>query len=272
MQARRVALIFSLALLMHSHPALGAQGQRGDRDHDWCREQRGGRDVQVCEVREMTLPAGALTVDAGGNGGIAVEGWDGNDIRVEARVAVRGDSESEASALVDSVEVRLDGRTLEARSDRDRSDSYPAWWVSFRIRVPRDTDLELRTSNGGISVADVVSRVRFEASNGGVTLRDIGGDVKGQTSNGGLRVELSGDRWVGEGLDVRTTNGGVRLAIPEGYSARLETGTTNGSMNVGFPVTVQGRLTGNLGVDLGDGGATLKVRTTNGSVRVDRRS
>ena len=43
---------------------------------------------QHCEVRDSTMPAGALNVDAGQNGGIVVEGWDRNEIRV--RAIVRG--------------------------------------------------------------------------------------------------------------------------------------------------------------------------------------
>jgi hypothetical protein len=77
--------------------------------------------------------------------------------------------------------------------------------------------------------------------------------VRGSTSNGGLDVVLTGDRWIGEGLDVRTTNGGVELAIPANYSARLETGTVNGGMEIGFPITVQGRLDRRLTTQLGNG-------------------
>ena len=83
-------------------------------------------------------------------------------------------------------------------------------------------------------------RVDFTALNGGVNLKRVGGYVRGGTTNGGLNIELSGERWDGEALDVSTTNGGVNLSIPENYSARLETGTVNGRVNVDFPVTVQG--------------------------------
>jgi len=44
----------------------------------------------------------------------------------------------------------------------------------------------------------------------------------------------------------------------------------NGSVNVDFPVTVQGRITRQLSFNLGSGGATVKAMTTNGGVRVQR--
>ena len=73
--------------------------------------------------------------------------------------------------------------------------------------------------------------------------------------DGGLVIELSGDRWDGESMDVSTTNGGVIMSVPENYSARIETGTVNGGVNTEFPVTVQGRITRQLALNLGSGGA-----------------
>jgi DUF4097 and DUF4098 domain-containing protein YvlB len=104
-----------------------------------------------------------------------------------------------------------------------------------------------------------------------VDLADLAGNVRGRTTNGGLRVELGGAAWSGEGLDVQTTNGGVTLMIPENYSAELELGTTNGRVNVDFPITVQGRIGRQMRTTLGEGGRPVRVVTTNGGVRVARR-
>jgi len=85
-----------------------------------------------------------------------------------------------------------------------------------------------------------------------------------------LVVELDGSRWDGEELDVRTTNGGIVMSVPDNYSAHLETGTVNGHLSIDFPVTVQGRITRELAVNLGSGGATVRAMTTNGGVRIKR--
>ena len=82
---------------------------------------------------------------------------------------------------------------------------------------------------------------------------------------------ILGHVWEGSGMDMRTTNGGVALQIPEDYNAHLETGTVNGGMRLGFPVTVQGRIDRELSVDLGRGGQTVRAVTTNGGVRVEQR-
>jgi DUF4097 and DUF4098 domain-containing protein YvlB len=136
--------------------------------------------------------------------------------------------------------------------------------------VPRETDLDLETLNGGISITNVRGDLAFDATNGGVNLEGLAGNVHGGTTNGAVAVTLTGTRWDGDALDVHTTNGGVRLRVPEGYSARLETRTVNGGMSVDFPVTVQGRLGREVSMTLGDGGALVRAETTNGGVRITR--
>lgn len=142
------------------------------------------------------------------------------------------------------------------------------WSVSYEIFAPRQSDLNLKTHNGGIHLADLRGNIDFDALNGGVTLQRLAGDVHGHTTNGGLHVELAGNRWDGQGMNVDTTNGGVKMDIPSSYSAHIETSTVNGGVDVEFPVTVKGRIDKNLSFDIGSGGPTVRVTTTNGGVRI----
>ena len=230
----------------------------------------GRNDDRLCEVREATLAAGGrLTVDGGANGGVRVTGWERNEVRVRARVWAGARSEEWAAELLRGVELETSGGTLRARGpDRERRES---WGVSWDVMVPLESDLSLETNNGGISVEGVSGLIDFDAANGGVSLVDVGGDVRGRTRNGGLEVMLAGSTWAGRGLDAETTNGGVEIAIPEGYSAELETGTVNGRVDLDFPVMVQGRIGRSLFTVLGDGGPVIRATTTNGSVRLVRR-
>lgn len=234
---------------------------------DWCSD--GDRGAVVCEVREFSFAAdGDLEIDGGLNGGIAVTGWDGDEVRVEARVRARARTDERAEELADEIRITADAERVSA--DGPRGGSREGWSVSYRVHVPRGTDLDLETHNGGIRIADVEGRIRFSALNGGVSVKGAGGDVAGHTTNGGVSVELTGDTWNGDGLDVETTNGGVVLAIPEGYSAELETGTVNGGFTFDVPVTVQGRIGRRFRTTLGDGGAPVRVTTTNGGVKIVR--
>jgi hypothetical protein len=226
---------------------------------------------QHCEVRESTMPGGALTVDAGQNGGISVDAWDRNDVRVRAIVRTKARSDERARQLASGVQIQSGGgRVLATGPDTERREN---WSVSYRINVPRRTDLDLSANNGGITINGVSGNVRFDTTNGGVRLGGLGGRVNGRTTNGGLTVNLSGDRWDGEGIDVETSNGGVTLSIPDNYNAQLEARTINGGLNIDFPITIQGELSSRRGITttLGSGGPTVRVRTNNGGLRIGRR-
>jgi hypothetical protein len=233
-----------------------------DRDDDYRRH---------CEVRDSTLPAGALNVDAGQNGGIVIEGWDRNEIRVRAVVQGSASTEARARELAGQVQVQAGGGRVYATGPENMRREW--WSVSYRINVPRRNDLDLHASNGGITIVGVTGNMRFDTTNGGVRLEDVGGRVNGETRNGGVDVRLKGDRWDGEGLDVETSNGGVSVAIPDGYNAELETRTVNGGLRIDFPITVQGELTSRRGISttLGSGGPLVRARTTNGGVKITRR-
>jgi hypothetical protein len=227
------------------------------------------RDAHVCEVRELTVDAtGSLWVDAGPNGGVVVTGSDRDDVRVRAIVHAWADDEDEARAVASGVVVRA---TDVIRADGPDHGRRRSWSVNYEIFAPRTTDLRIETRNGGIAIADVRGDIDFEATNGGIKLDGVAGNVRGHTTNGGVDVALAGDTWDGDALDVKTTNGGVRLRVPEGYSARLEASTVNGGISIDFPVTVQGRIGRSVSTTLGNGGPLVRARTTNGGVHVSRR-
>lgn len=267
--------VLLLGTLGMATPATAQERERERTPEEWLRRCRdwGGDDDRVrhCEVRDVTLPrtSGRLSVDGRLNGGIAVRAWDRNEILVRAKIQTWAESEAEARRLAAAIRIRTeDGRISAEESESARR---RGWSVSYDVYVPRRSDLDLRTHNGGISVEGVQGRIDVEALNGGVSIRNVQGDLRGGTTNGGVTLSLDGDRWVGEGVDLETTNGGITIIVPERYSARLETGTVNGGMNVDFPITVQGRVGRRLSTTLGSGGPLIRVRTTNGGVTLRRR-
>jgi hypothetical protein len=269
MTTRAFSLCVLLALSAASTPAIA---QRGAGD-DWCRSERNGNSDRetYCEVRQFTVPAaGVLSVNAAPNGGIDVAGTARGDILILAKVVGQADTQARAKEMADA--VRVTATASDVSAEGPSSGGRREWWsVSYRLSVPTVSMLSLKTTNGGVSIRDVDGQVEFTTVNGGVKLANMAGDVKGRTTNGGVDVDLDGPGWKGEGLDVQTSNGGVHLRIPEGYSAHLETGTINGGFNIDFPVTVQGRIDRQLSADIGGGGAPIRVRTNNGGVKVSKK-
>lgn len=243
---------------------------------DWldnCRE-RGNKwrddSERFCEVREKRIAATRmLDIDGQQNGGVSIHGWDQSEVLVVAKIQANADDADEAKDLASRISIETDNGRV--RADGPSSRRHQSWSVSFDVWAPRQTDLRVSTQNGGISVEDIDARLDLGAVNGGIVLRGVSGDVRGETTNGPLDVDLDGDRWRGSGLDLRTTNGPVNLGIPQGYSARLETGTTNGGMRIDFPVTLQGSIGRRITTQLGNGGPPIRAITTNGPVVIRRR-
>lgn len=255
-------LVGGLALLLGSPAGAGLRTRDGGLT---CRDDEGGDDryERHCEIRDLSLPAGRVEVDAAPNGGIEVRGEKRSDVQVRAKVVAQADTMEEARALAAEVRIETAGvvHATGPRVTRHRN-----YWVSYELLVPEASDLRLETLNGGIALREVKGTVEFRTVNGGVTIDSAAGTLRDRTTNGGVDVSLRGASWEGEGLDVETTNGGVKVTMPSDYSARLVTGTLNGGMQVDFPVTVQGRIDRRLDVTLGRGGPTVRAVTTNGGV------
>jgi len=249
------------------------QAQSPASDQDWCREAERNYDrdrAVFCEVRDLRESGGSrLEVLGNANGSISVTGSSRRDITVQARVVAQAVTDSAARSLARDVSVSLDnGRVRSSGPERERNHS---WSVSYRIEVPSSFDVNLETSNGSLAVDGVKGRLDMESSNGSVRLTDVGGRVNARTSNGSVHVTLSGRSFDGDGMTVVTSNGSARLDIPNDFNAHLIAGTSNGSLDLDIPVTVQGRISKRIDTTLGTGGATIEVRTSNGSLRIGRR-
>jgi hypothetical protein len=261
------------AILFATILSVTAFSQEKNRNYEFCSNNYSYGDKSAFnELREKTIPAtNNLTVDGGKNGGIQVKGSDRADILVRACVQAWGDTQDEAKSAVSKINVET-GSNIRATSSTDNSN----WSVSYQILVPRSTNLNLNTYNGGISISSVEGTLEFEAHNGGISLKDIAGSVKGQTQNGGLNINLSGNSWKGSGLNVETKNGAINLSLPENYAANIETGTVNGGiksnisiLNIDKNDTSWSNRTTRINKNINGGGAPIRVITTNGGVNIN---
>jgi hypothetical protein len=272
-QRRWIALLAVAALAALWAPALShAQDWKVIDDDEWC----DGKPSYKCEVREVTLPAWDDVRVRAVNGGIKVAVWDRDEIRVRARVKVKG-SKSSARETLDRIEIQADEDEIRATGPKRKSKLFGLfggsrdWSVSYRLMVPRDANVDLKTVNGGIAVTGVGGQVEFSSVNGGVVVSDVGNDVVGGTTNGGVKISLVPSGWNGHEIDVHTTNGGIKIALPREFSARVDVATTNGGIDVDHPVTIERHSRNRLRGTIGDGGdCVVRARTTNGGVSLRR--
>jgi hypothetical protein len=269
----------ALATLLLAATTLAAQSsRRSESDAEWLeqcrsRDNYGNRwDAHACEVREVSVrrDVRSLVLDGASLGGISVTGWDRDSVHVSARMLAYASTQARAEQSLKDVRISAEGGTIRAAGAGVDDGDHNRLSVSYDVYVPRHMDLDLRAHNGGLRVDGVTGRMSLDTHNGGISLRGTGGDVRAHTQNGGLSVHLEGTKWEGTGLDAETQNGGVRLVVPEKYSARLETGTVNGGIRTDIPITVTGRISRRISLTLGAGGAPVRATTTNGGVIIER--
>jgi len=267
-----LALIICLlcGLIVTGQETLQLKEKLKERSSNFCSDNNWSSDDKVSyhDLREMTVAAGSLLdVDAGQNGGISVKGENRSDVLVRACVQAWGNSLDAAKAAVAGIKISTAGGIRAEGSEENYS-------VSYQILVPRSTDVMLKAHNGGISISSVTGKIEFLTTNGGVNLVDLSGDVRGRTTNGGVNVLLAGKGWSGAGMDVQTANGGVKLAMPEGYAANFEASTVNGGFNsdiasLNVEKDDRGRArTKHIAAPINGGGAPIRVTTTNGGVHI----
>ena len=107
-------LVVALAL---SAAPLSAQRSTDTDDSRWLSECRSGWNGdsdrgRACEARNVPvkLSGHALDVDGRENGGIHVVGWDGDSVRVIARIQASARDEAAARDLITDVKIVVDGR------------------------------------------------------------------------------------------------------------------------------------------------------------------
>lgn len=166
-------------------------------------------------------PGGRLTIDADGSD-LRVEGTSGNQVAVH--VLITG-SERFLKRLTLSAEQSGNDVALLAKQE--------GTWLTFgwnnnggtiEVKVPRDYNIDIRTSGGDMTVGQLQGEARGKTSGGDIRVADIHGPVDMQTSGGDVRVEQvegstrlstsGGDieiaRLTGD-LDAKTSGGYIHL-------------------------------------------------------------
>jgi DUF4097 and DUF4098 domain-containing protein YvlB len=141
--------------------------------------------------------------------------------------------------------------------------------VRYHVRAPRRAALRLRATNGTVDVQGFSGRVVASTINGGIAAVGLSGGVEARTTNGNTHVELAS---VGTDLiDLRSTNGHLRLTIPETSNANLLATLNNGKVDLtGLKFEAMGEQTRRrVRGRINSGGTPIELTTTNGNIRVE---
>ncbi|MBA4136534.1 MAG: hypothetical protein C0518_04380 [Opitutus sp.] len=144
-----------------------------------------------------------FTVQTGGNfeaftegGYIKVETADVNEVRITARQTFRTDDEAKANELLEDLELTIEQRGNTVVAESRYAKRGPNWFgnwppvtVDFTVTVPRNFNLNMKTSGGDIVVGNLKGNVRARTSGGDLRFARIEGEIDGQTSGGNVRLE-----------------------------------------------------------------------------------
>ena len=110
-------------------------------------------------------------------------------------------------------------------------------------------DVEAEASDGDIEVSGVLTGLNIRTSDGNVTVR-----------------AEAGSRMTG-GWDVWASDGDVEVALPSDFAAEVWLHTSDGDIDCGLPLTIQGKTSGNeVRGNLGSGNHLLNIRTSDGDI------
>lgn len=145
--------------------------------------------------------------------------------------------------------------------------------VHWTIRVPDGIRVDVETVNGKVGVAEAGAELRVETVNGAIeAAARAGAPVKLETVNGSVTGRV-GALAAGTGVSMESVNGSVTAEVAGDVNADVEMETVNGRVSTDFPITVQGEAGArSLRGRIGTGGATMRLETVNGSVRLARRA
>jgi len=237
--------------------------------------------VEVEETFDQTysLEAGGSVSVRTVNGGIEVESWDRDEVRVLAVKKVRASSRDQAAEVLERTRIEVDASSdrVAVKTDLPESSGGFLSWVfgnstsaqvSYRVTVPRRADVKVTTTNGKVEVRGVAGHVEASSTNGGLAIADIHGSVDASTTNGGVSVELA-EVTPGRSMSFSSTNGGIRVTVPRDARLSVHARTTNGGISVdGLQADIQSKSRRHLRADVNGGGPEIEVTTTNGGIKI----
>ncbi len=188
-------------------------------------------------------------------GDIIISTWGKN----EAVVTVQGIPANGAKDL----RIRYEGGILRV----DYDSRYSPWslkrgkGIRFKIDLPAEFDLDLRTGGGHIEVVgDLAGDVTSHTSGGDVTLRDIGGEVELTTSGGDIRVGT-----IGGDVHLQTSGGDIRV---EKASSDLDAQTSGGDIRIGHVGNTLEAQTSGGDIAIESVGGDARIRTSGGDIEI----
>lgn len=183
------------------------------------------RYERTTSQQRLLAPGSTLDVETS-FGSITITGADVTDCDITATITAQAPTEEEAQELAEQVTIEMveAGGTLKVRADKPRTGNNRSVGVSYRIIVPRRTNIECRSSYGNVELTGIEGTVAGRTSSGSVTAENIRGSANLNSSYGSITCE----RFSEGDLTVKTSSG--KIGISDATFGRCEADTSYGSV------------------------------------------
>jgi hypothetical protein len=233
------------------------------------------------------------------NGSVKITGSDTDTVHIVAFRTVRSIDKEGGEAYREKFcpVVQRKGDMLVVDTYRpEKNKSKPRYikgsQMSYEVSLPARFEMRVETVNGSVKVNEVQGRASLHTVNGSVELTaSEGGEVKAETVNG--KISVRSPRLMSKS-DIETVNGSIEVKVEDALEGELRAKTVNGSIKLKVPgdasfhLRAETAMSGSIHTDWGKpdrshkrfgksyeidvngGGKSVKLGTTNGSIRVER--
>jgi hypothetical protein len=238
--------------------------------------------------KEIPLEPGGSVILENMLGDVELSGGDGNLVEIQAVKQIRGRLSSGSDWGVDQkwlkeikIKIEQSGNQVEIKTEIPTNKTFwdyfddlslrrPAMIVDYKVKIPRRTNVNVKTVSGKLVIKDLEGEVEAHVVNGGIEMKEVSGALKAGTVNGSIDIDLRQDAGIKD-MELTTVNGSISLGLPPSAAAEVDLSTVIGTINLEFPVTVQEDVSGkNIRGKIGSGGPSIRLNTINGDIKVKK--
>jgi DUF4097 and DUF4098 domain-containing protein YvlB len=145
-------------------------------------------------------------------------------------------------------------------------------------------DIQVRSGDGSIRLDNSTGKLDLETDDGSIGVEAKPTVLRVRSGDGSIRTTIEPDSVMSDNWDITTSDGSVVVTLPGLFNAELDAETSDGSVRTNHPLLDDSRDERRDGEDddqrrdrrrilrskIGDGGRILKIRTGDGTIRIDR--
>jgi len=142
-------------------------------------------------------------------------------------------------------------------------------------------DVQIRSGDGSIRVDHGTGKLDLETEDGSIGLEATPAVLRARTGDGSIRASIEPDSKMADNWELTTSDGSITLTLPGVFDAELDAETSDGAVRADRSMFADERGEGSgdderrerrrtLRTKLGDGGKTFRIRTGDGTIRIER--